>query len=203
MALTLLGGRLAVEFANTVLTDSAGENGDADWAFLLGFLASSGVISPRRAEALAILPEVAPVETRQFARKAQTMWRAIRKALSSRINGTELEPSAISEINSVLAYTEGYERLEPAEPSNKSEADWQLRLAARSEGVEWLLTAIARSAAEIIAEGPMAPVRRCANPACGLYFYDDSRTSRRRWCSMATCGNRAKVAAHYARSKTR
>jgi predicted RNA-binding Zn ribbon-like protein len=26
-------------------------------------------------------------------------------------------------------------------------------------------------------------------------FYDDSKTQRRRWCSMALCGNRSKVAA--------
>jgi predicted RNA-binding Zn ribbon-like protein len=32
-------------------------------------------------------------------------------------------------------------------------------------------------------------------------FYDTSRTGRRRWCDMATCGNRAKAARHRARSK--
>jgi predicted RNA-binding Zn ribbon-like protein len=34
-----------------------------------------------------------------------------------------------------------------------------------------------------------------------LYFYDTSPKRSRRWCSMATCGNRAKAARHYARSK--
>ena len=42
-------------------------------------------------------------------------------------------------------------------------------------------------------------VRRCANRECVLLFLDVSRSGRRRWCDMATCGNRAKVAAHYAR----
>jgi predicted RNA-binding Zn ribbon-like protein len=31
-----------------------------------------------------------------------------------------------------------------------------------------------------------------------LYFFDP--TGRRRWCSMAGCGNRAKAKRHYARS---
>jgi len=47
----------------------------------------------------------------------------------------------------------------------------------------------ARSAAEIIAEGSRAPLRRCANPACGLLIYDTSRTRRRRgvrWRFAAT-----------------
>lgn len=46
--------------------------------------------------------------------------------------------------------------------------------------------------------GP-ASIRRCAQPPCVLYFYDPS--GRRRWCSMAGCGNRAKARRHYAREK--
>lgn len=45
-----------------------------------------------------------------------------------------------------------------------------------------------------------ARVRRCANPACVLLFYDTSKSGRRRWHDMATCGNRAKAASHYARA---
>ena len=45
-------------------------------------------------------------------------------------------------------------------------------------------------------------VRRCANPACVLLFLDISKSGRRRWCDMATCGNRAKAAAHYHRHHT-
>lgn len=44
-------------------------------------------------------------------------------------------------------------------------------------------------------------VRRCAHPACVLLFLDRSKSGVRRWCEMTTCGNRAKVAAHYARSR--
>ncbi|GAA1620371.1 CGNR zinc finger domain-containing protein [Kribbella sancticallisti] len=44
-------------------------------------------------------------------------------------------------------------------------------------------------------------IRACAHPDCVLHFYDVSRKANRRWCSMAGCGNRAKAARHYARSK--
>jgi predicted RNA-binding Zn ribbon-like protein len=40
-------------------------------------------------------------------------------------------------------------------------------------------------------------IRQCEHPSCVLYFYDTS--GRRRWCSMAACGNRAKAKRHYAR----
>lgn len=42
-------------------------------------------------------------------------------------------------------------------------------------------------------------VRRCANPACVLHFFDVSKNGSRRWCSMAGCGNRSKANRHYAR----
>jgi predicted RNA-binding Zn ribbon-like protein len=44
-------------------------------------------------------------------------------------------------------------------------------------------------------------VRICANDTCRWLFYDESRAGRRRWCDMATCGNRAKAARHRARAK--
>ncbi len=42
-------------------------------------------------------------------------------------------------------------------------------------------------------------IRVCASDTCNWVFYDGSRTARRRWCDMATCGNRAKQARHRAR----
>lgn len=45
-------------------------------------------------------------------------------------------------------------------------------------------------------------VRRCAHPACVLYFHDTSRGGTRRWCSMESCGNRAKAGRHYARTRS-
>lgn len=36
-------------------------------------------------------------------------------------------------------------------------------------------------------------LKRCGNHACNLVFYDNGKSSRRKWCSMAACGNRDKV----------
>ncbi|WP_405012275.1 CGNR zinc finger domain-containing protein [Kitasatospora sp. NBC_01539] len=43
-------------------------------------------------------------------------------------------------------------------------------------------------------------IKRCAHPACILHFFDTSQNGRRRWCSMAVCGNRSKAARHYERT---
>lgn len=52
-----------------------------------------------------------------------------------------------------------------------------------------------------IAAGRPERLRACASETCRWIFYDDSRTGRRRWCDMASCGNRAKAARHRARAK--
>ena len=57
------------------------------------------------------------------------------------------------------------------------------------------------SAADLLTGGKLDKVRRCANPECGWLFLDDSRAGRRRWCSMQSCGNRAKARRHYHRSR--
>lgn len=64
-----------------------------------------------------------------------------------------------------------------------------------------LLAPIAESAARLLSGGELSLVKKCGNPRCILYFYDTTRNHRRRWCSMTACGNRAKVAAHYQRSR--
>jgi len=64
--------------------------------------------------------------------------------------------------------------------------------------------ALARLAEPLVSEltaGHPDRIRICASDTCEWVFYDTSRTGRRRWCDMATCGNRAKAARHRARTK--
>jgi predicted RNA-binding Zn ribbon-like protein len=64
--------------------------------------------------------------------------------------------------------------------------------------------ALARLAEPLVSEltgGRPERIRVCASDTCEWIFYDGSRTGRRRWCDMATCGNRAKAARHRARTK--
>jgi predicted RNA-binding Zn ribbon-like protein len=64
--------------------------------------------------------------------------------------------------------------------------------------------ALARLADPLVAEltsGHPERIKSCASETCDWIFYDSSRTSRRRWCDMATCGNRAKAARHRARER--
>lgn len=79
----------------------------------------------------------------------------------------------------------------------RSATGYELRYRARFREPADLLVPIAESAADLLTAGDLALVKRCQNPRCILVFYDTTKNHGRRWCSMAACGNRAKVAAHY------
>ncbi|WP_051021459.1 CGNR zinc finger domain-containing protein [Nocardia araoensis] len=67
----------------------------------------------------------------------------------------------------------------------------------RSGDADAVLTAIARSAIELIGGGAL--VKECGRAACTRLYVDTSRGGSRRWCDMTLCGNRAKNAAFRAR----
>ncbi|MFC4033642.1 CGNR zinc finger domain-containing protein [Streptomyces polygonati] len=63
------------------------------------------------------------------------------------------------------------------------------------------LALIARDALDLATSPALLPrLRPCASPICGAFFLDHSRPGARRWCSMDTCGSRAKKAGVRARA---
>lgn len=59
-----------------------------------------------------------------------------------------------------------------------------------------VLAPVARAAVTLVAETDADRIRRCASDTCSRWFVDTSKGGRRKWCSMARCGNRAKAAKH-------
>jgi predicted RNA-binding Zn ribbon-like protein len=66
-----------------------------------------------------------------------------------------------------------------------------------------LLALIARTAVELFGGALGDRIRQCEGEGCALLFVDTSRSGARRWCSMAGCGNKAKVASFRARTAPR
>ncbi|MEU6747272.1 CGNR zinc finger domain-containing protein [Spirillospora sp. NPDC046719] len=62
-----------------------------------------------------------------------------------------------------------------------------------------MLAVLARDALDLVTSTALDRVRACAGERCGALFLDTSRPGTRRWCSMNTCGNRAKKDALHAR----
>jgi predicted RNA-binding Zn ribbon-like protein len=66
---------------------------------------------------------------------------------------------------------------------------------------DMMLWPIARSAAELLTSDKIRTVRECANQeeGCGSLFLDYSKSHSKKWCSMKSCGNRAKLRTYYAK----
>lgn len=77
---------------------------------------------------------------------------------------------------------------------------WDVPLRERLS-VSTLLAPVLWSAGDLLLGRRATRVRQCANPECGWLFLDDSKSGNRRWCSMASCGNRAKAHRHYSKRK--
>ncbi len=180
----LVGGRLAIDFANTTVSWKA-----LTWEELIAFLGAAQIVTPDRGSRLLLLPQTDPLAADQLLQKSQRLRTSLRKVFSTLLRKDRIAREWLAPINEVLRVTEGHDEL------LLQDGHWRIEYVAREQSLDWLLAAIARSAAEIVVEGVHARLRVCANPQCGLLFYDLSRTRRRRWCSMAVCGNRSKVAA--------
>jgi predicted RNA-binding Zn ribbon-like protein len=185
----LIGGRLSVSFAN-----APGRPGNVaaqalTWEELVSFLEAAQIISADRARELLVLTETEPQAADGLLRRAESLREALRRIFGAMVRKERVQDEWVRPVNAILQITEGHDELVP------DGNGWRIEFIAREGGLEWLLAAIARSGAELLTEGEASRIRKCANPACGLYFYDASRTHKRRWCSMALCGNRSKVAA--------
>jgi predicted RNA-binding Zn ribbon-like protein len=180
----LIAGRLALDFANLMPVAH-----DLSWTEFVDFLVDSKVVGAERGMRLESLEGSEPGAVDAVLLKILRLRECVRAVFSAVEEGREFPKAWVAPINEILRVTEGHDEVVVRE------GRWRLEFIGRESGLEWLLAAIARSAAELIVEGQNAPVKRCANAGCRLFFYDDSRTRKRRWCSMAVCGNRHKVAA--------
>jgi predicted RNA-binding Zn ribbon-like protein len=64
----------------------------------------------------------------------------------------------------------------------------------KQQTAEQLLAPLAEGVAELLANGEFELIRECEHSECTQWFYDRTKSHKRRWCSMALCGNRHKVA---------
>ena len=185
----MVGGRLCVDFANAGTFAASPAADSLSWEELILFLEAVGIVTAERGGLLLQLTQTDPQSAGELLRQANRLRGGLRQIFAAVAKGKRVAREWVEPVNSVLRITEGHDELA------WDGGEWRIQFVAREESLEWLLAAIARSAAELLADGSRAPLRLCANPSCSLFFYDDSRTKKRRWCSMTLCGNRSKVAA--------
>jgi len=185
-----IGSDLVVDFANTAAPVADRGSGLGSWADLVDFLELRGGVSRDEGARLRAMGERDAHACAAAFERGLELRAAVRAVLEALAARRPLQAGWVEAVNQALGWGTGASRLV------RQGRGWRLAFASTLDEPLWALAPIARSAADLVAQGRAVVVRKCANPRCVLYFRDTSRTRRRRWCSMAVCGNRMKVAAH-------
>jgi predicted RNA-binding Zn ribbon-like protein len=191
-------GALCLDFANTVEWHASERPVDRlnDISDLLVWGEAAGVLDREQAQAAAIWAESRPEAAGVAFDWAIWLREVVYRVFSNLTLGRSSDADDLARLNDVLG-----------------EAMAQVRIAATAAGFEWtwatdvpgaaLITwSATRSTAELLTSEQLGRVRQCADDrGCGYLFIDSSRNRSRRWCSMESCGNRAKAKRHYNRKR--
>lgn len=195
-AVFVVADHTALDFLNT-RTSPYGVQFDwlSDGADLLDWLVTVKALDAATAEHLAAIWNPARID--QAAAEAGELREWFRAALKQRHKTGEFSPEVIERLNDLLKRDSGYGQI------SAPDADGHRHI---SDRLHWgdpgqLLVPIAASIANLVCEADFSLVRKCENPVCNMRFYDRTKGHRRRWCTQALCGNRAKVAAFRERQR--
>jgi predicted RNA-binding Zn ribbon-like protein len=201
MRMNLLGGRLCLDFVNTVggwNPDPARDKNNPfamvaradkinDYIDLLAWSLRTGLIIENEAQALAREAGRRNKEAAATLNRAVALRGAIYRICAAIIHGTRPRAVDLDLLNQELNVAHG-----------------RVRLGVGDENLVWewtdvkndldrMLWRIADSAAEMLTTDDLTRLRECPGDKCGWMFLDISKNSRRQWCEMQICGNLAKV----------
>lgn len=188
--LAFIGERLWLDFVNSddaqrgVRIDSL-----SDFEGFCRWLQGAGLLDEERAGGIRRRAHQQPAGASAALMDARRV-RASLRALAERGNVVEhVRTNALAEINRVLGRSAGTRRVEA-----RGDGSFARSFVPVGDAFAGLLIPIVESAADALILAELPRVRRCADPRCPRVFLDSTRNGRRRWCDMASCGNRAKAA---------
>jgi predicted RNA-binding Zn ribbon-like protein len=202
-----IAGTTGLDFLNSLarpvveVVDWIGNGSD-----LLAWMKQAGLLS---VDDIAIVKSsMSPRELDRVAARARRLRDWLRDFVTAHM-GRPLKPQALRQLgplNELLEVDEIFWSFAPGPvpaskrtPRQASAATFHLQARRRWRKPDSLLSAIAQEVAKFISTADFRYVKACLGDNCILFFLDQTRSHRRRWCSMAVCGNRAKQEAHLAR----
>lgn len=186
-----VGGDPVLDFVNTAGgrtkardTERLGRFVDAlEWAH------ASGVLDQAERDQLVARADRDPAESAHALDELREQREALHAFLLAGVEGAECDTAVRQRVRSDIATA--YREAELSEDFLTRPA-WVVDITAA--GARLLSRRLALAAARLLASDQRAQLNVCGR--CSWLFLDPSPTRRRRWCSMATCGNRAKAQRH-------
>ncbi|WP_454855577.1 CGNR zinc finger domain-containing protein [Rhizobium binxianense] len=190
-----VGDALGLDFLNSMATPV---DTPVDWIGdgegLLRWLEQAGLVPSEMLQAMRA--QALPGELDKVADQARSL-REWFRIFVRKHRGRPLTADALDELeplNRLLERDEGFSRIMVRRADGGTSLEF--RAMRRWRSPEALLLPIGEALGRFVCTEDFSDVKACEGPTCTLLFADHTRGHRRRWCSMAMCGNRAKQAAH-------
>ena len=194
----LLGGRLCLDFANSVDPRLATPAWDplGSYADLVGWARYAGAIGEDDAARLLAAAAQRPAAAATVFAEAIALREAIYRLFAAVATGEEPVGDDLDHLAAAYRSALAAARLEPGADGY----GWAWPEA--SDNLAAPLWPVVRSAVETLTEGDPRRIKRCLGTGeCGWLFHDGSKNASRRWCSMEGCGSQVKSRRHYARTR--
>ncbi|MEZ5920872.1 MAG: CGNR zinc finger domain-containing protein [Parvularculaceae bacterium] len=193
----MIGGDAALDFINTAsgwtgdeLTDRlGGMEGFADWAAL------AGLANEKEAGALKAEARKAPKEAARAFEEGMVLRAALWRLVAAIAAGKKADKRDLSILKSWARAGAAHQDLVP------TRTGFELAFSGETPVFAAPFYKIALSAEKLLTEGRLERLHICGGENCEWAFLDASKNGKRRWCSMATCGNDAKVKKFRKRTK--
>jgi len=182
--------RLWLDFVNSE-SSARGSDGLVDFERFVRWLEGAHLLDAERASSMRRRAHQQPAGALAVLGDARRVRTVLRTMAERGFASHDVRVDALAEINRVLGRSAGTRRLELT-----GDGSFMRTFVPVGDAFAGLLIPIVESAADALILGELVRVRRCADPRCGRVFQDETKNGRRRWCDMATCGNRAKAARH-------
>jgi predicted RNA-binding Zn ribbon-like protein len=196
--LELIGGRLCLDYANTVSTRTGPLHHEylTSYADLLEWSLHAGILTDRDAHHLGRQAARRPTEAAAVLKQAIAVRETIYRIFSAIAHQRAPAKADVATLNAALAQALSRLRVLPSGES----FEWQW--VQDSRALDIMLWPVVRSAADLLTSADLRRVRQCARrEGCDWLFVDSSKNQSRRWCSMSACGSRAKARRYYQRKR--
>lgn len=185
----MTGGRLCLDFANTVDNRPASNRRDfiTSYADLIAWSRQARVLTDRGSAALLTAAARRPKQASKALLEAHRLREVIYRIFSAIAAGSRAGAGDFDALNSRVPALLARSRLVPCGPGYAWAYDGS------ESRLDRMLWAVSRSAVDLLLDEDLPQLRECAAANCGWLFMDRSKSHRRRWCDMKVCGNRAKI----------
>jgi predicted RNA-binding Zn ribbon-like protein len=191
-------GRLCLDFINTVRSRPLSVRVDLinEYEDLILWSHRAGIVTSAETAELAEGTRRQPRAAAGVLGRARRLREALYRIFSARAGGLPVPAPDVRAINRAIA--QAMARAELVQSGGAFEWRWT----ESPPRLDRMVSAVARSAAELLTSKDLTSVRECDGYDCGRLFIDVTKNRSRRWCDMATCGNRAKGRRHYERRRS-